>query len=145
MAGDRKAKTKPEPQPAEVWTVPGAVMTLPGGERRMRAGRCKGCGAQVFPKPGVCLECWCEDIEDVPLPPTGKLYAYSVVHVARKGWRTPYVIGFVDLEGGVRVSAPIACDPTSPPAYDSPVRLRIGEIGRTEDGRPILSHQFEAA
>jgi len=42
----------------------------------------------------------------------------------------------------VRVSAPLACDPAAPPPYDSRVRLKVGEIGRAEDGRPILSHQF---
>ena len=75
----------------------------------------------------------------------GTLYAFTVVHVARKGWRTPYVIAYVDLDNGVRVSAPLACDPRSPPPYDARVRLKVGEIGRTDDGRPIMSHQFEPA
>ncbi len=123
--------------------MPGAVMTLPSGEQRLRGGKCSGCSAEVFPKPKVCLSCWSEEIADNPLPSTGKLYAFTVVHVARKGWRTPYVIAYVDLDNGVRVSAPIACDPKAPPAYDARVRLKVGEIGRTEDGRPIMSHMFE--
>lgn len=138
------AKAKSADLPAESWTVPGAVMTLASGEQRLRGGKCNGCGAEVFPKPKVCLKCWSEEIADNPLPATGKLYAFTVVHVARKGWRTPYVIAYVDLDNGVRVSAPLACDPKSPPAYDSPVRLKVGEIGRTDDGRPIMSHQFES-
>ncbi len=85
------------------------------------------------------------ETEDDTLPATGKLYAFTVVHVARKGWRTPYAIVYVDLDNGVRVSAPLACDPTSPPAYDSGVKLKVCEIGRTEDGRPIMSHMFESA
>lgn len=139
------ASSKPSAAPAEQWTVPGAVMTLATGEQRLRGGKCNGCGAEVFPKPKVCLKCWSEDIADDPLPATGKLYAFTVVHVARKGWRTPYVIAYVDLDNGVRVSAPLACDPKAPPAYDSRMRLKVGEIGRTDDGRPIMSHQFEAA
>ena len=139
-----KAATKTAVHPAEIWTVPGAIMTLPSGEQRLRGGTCTGCGAEIFPKPRVCLSCWSEDIADTPLPARGKLYAFTVVHVARKGWRTPYVIAYIDLENGVRVSAPLACDPKAPPAYDSPVRLKVGEIGRTDDGHSILSHQFEA-
>lgn len=138
------SKSKAADPPAESWTVPGAVMTLPSGEQRLRGARCNGCGAEFFPKGMVCLECWSEDIADNPLPATGRLYAFTVVHVARKGWRTPYVIAYVDLDNGVRVSAPLACDPEAPPAYDSRVRLKVGEIGRTEDGRPIMSHLFEA-
>ncbi|CAN0485082.1 unnamed protein product [Phaeothamnion confervicola] len=119
-------------------------MTLANGEPRLRGAKCNGCGAEFFPKARVCPSCWSEDIADNPLPATGALYAFSVVHVARKGWRTPYVIAFVDLDNGVRISAPIACDPTSPPRHDARMRLKVGEIGRTDDGRPIMSHQFEA-
>lgn len=143
MSIDTK-KRPPEDRPDEVWTLPGAIMTLANGEQRLRGGKCRKCSAEFFPKQPICLECWCEDIADNALPSDGKLYAYSVVHVARKGWRTPYVIAYVDLANGVRVSAPLACDPKHPPAHDSAVRLKVGEIGRAEDGRPIMSHQFEA-
>ena len=139
------AKGQSAEQPAEEWTVPGAVMTLPSGEQRLRGGKCRGCGVEIFPTPQVCLACWSEDIADNPLPARGTLYAFTVVHVARTGWRTPYAIAYVDLDNGVRVSAPLACDPAAPPPYDSVVRLKVGEIGRTEDGRPNMSHQFEAA
>ncbi len=137
------AKRDAVPPALEVWTVPGAVMTLANGEARLRGAKCRGCGAEFFPKGKVCLDCWSEDIADYPLSAFGKLYAFTVVHVARKGWRTPYVIAYVDLDDGVRVSAPLACDPTAPPAYDARVVLKVGEIGCTEDGRPIMSHQFE--
>lgn len=139
-----KPKAAAAELPAEIWTVPGAVMTLAGGEQRLRGGKCSGCAAEFFPKQPVCLECWSEEIADNPLPATGTLYSYAVVHVARKGWRTPYVIAYIDLDNGVRVSAPLVCDPKHPPAYDSPVRLAVGEIGRAEDGRPIMSHRFAA-
>ena len=51
-----------EAPPAEIWTVPGAVMTLAGGEQRLRGGKCSGCAAEFFPKQPVCLECWSEEI-----------------------------------------------------------------------------------
>ena len=140
----RNSKDAGAVSPAEQWTVPGAVMRLASGDERLRGGKCQSCGTEVFPKPKICLSCWSEDIADNPLPATGKLYAFTVVHVARKGWRTPYVIAYIDLDNGVRVSAPLACDPMSPPAYDSRVRLKVGEIVRTADGRPIMSHQFES-
>ena len=119
-------------------------MTLANGEQRLRGGQCKGCGAEFFPKQGVCPECWLEEIADTAMPKEGKLYAFAVVHVARKGWKTPYVIAYVDLSNGVRICAPLACDPARPPAHDTSVRLRVGEIGQLEDGRPIMSHMFEA-
>ena len=145
---DAKQKTA-EPLPPEIWTLPGAVMTLDDGphrgEQRLRGAKCKHCSTEFFPRQAVCPECWSEDIADNPLPSDGKLYAYAVVHVARKGWCTPYVIAYIDLANGVRVSAPLKCDPKHPPPHDCAVRLEVGEIGRAEDGRPIMSHQFEAA
>lgn len=145
MAAERSKLAADATEPGEFWTVPGAVMTLTNGEQCLRGGKCAGCGAEAFPKQPVCRVCWSEDIADNPLPSTGTLYAHAVVHVARKGWRTPYIIAYVDLDNGVRVSAPLACDPNAPPPYDSTVRLKVGEIGRHDDGRPIMSHQFEAA
>lgn len=139
------APTTPSNSPEASWTVPGAIMTLPTGEQRLRGAACRGCGARFFPSGKVCLHCWSEEIEDAPLAATGKLYAFTVVHVARKGWRTPYVIAYVDLDDGVRISAPLACDPKAPPAHDARVHLKVGEIGRTDDGRPIMSHQFDPA
>jgi uncharacterized OB-fold protein len=97
----------------------------------------------MFPKAAICPSCWSEAIADEALPTMGKLYSYAVVHVARKGYKTPYVIGYVDLDKDVRVSTPLAVDPKSPPPLDIDVRLVAGEIGRTDDGRAIMSHQFK--
>lgn len=127
-----------------VWTVPGAVAFDAEGRPKLIGGRCANCGVVVFPKAKVCRACWSEQIVDHALASDGVLYSYAVVHVARKGWKTPYTIGYVDLDDGTRVSSLIACDPKSPPAPDTRVRLVAGEIGRTDDGSPIMSHQFAA-
>lgn len=130
------SETSPE------WVLPGAVAYDVNGEPVMVAGSCTACGETVFPKPKVCPKCWSEAISGKPLARTGTLYSYTVVHVARKGWKTPYVVSYVDLDDGIRVSAPLDCEPSSPPPLDSRVSLRIREISRREDGTPVLSHFF---
>ncbi|MFM1813491.1 MAG: hypothetical protein RLZ98_186 [Pseudomonadota bacterium] len=128
-------------QAAEAWALPGSVAYVEDVPF-MFGGICTNCRSVVFPKPGICPSCWSTKIEKVQLPRTGTLYSFTVVHVARKGWRVPYVIAYIDLEEGVRVSAPIACDPSSPPPIGCTVELDVKEIYRQEDGTPVLSHCF---
>jgi len=126
-----------------VWTVPGAVMQDRDGQPSLRGGECRSCHRVVFPKPKVCPACWSEDIDDKPLARGGTLYSYTVVHVARKGWQTPYVISYVDLDDGVRVSAPLDRDPTMPPPFDSRVRFTVGDVGRGDGDARVMSHKFK--
>jgi uncharacterized protein len=126
------------------WALPNTVLYDEDGRPSMIGGRCASCGNILFPKPKVCPSCWAETIEDEPLPRTGQLYAYTVVHVARKGWTTPYVISYVDLENGVRVSAPLDCDPSRVPAMGSKLVLSVKEIYRQPDGTPVMTHCFKS-
>jgi uncharacterized OB-fold protein len=54
--------------------------------------------------------------------PRGTLYSYSTVHVSSSR-PTPYTIGYVDFENGVRVLAQVEAGAT-PLACDQPVELR---------------------
>jgi uncharacterized OB-fold protein len=97
--------------------------------------RCEDCGRTLFPKTGVCPGCRSVKLSDHALPREGTLYSWSVVHVAPKPWVTPYVIGYVDLPGGVRVFAHIGGDPGAL-RVDMPVRLEPAEIGVDAQGQP---------
>src|SRR5207302_7584728 len=70
--------------------------------------RCAHCDIKAFPAREVCSGCGRDDgLAEVELAPEGSLYTFSEVHVAPKGFATPYVIGYVDLADGVRVLAQI--------------------------------------
>lgn len=135
--------TTSETEASRAWALPGTVRHDSSGAPVLNAGRCTSCSTIVFPKPNVCPSCWSESLDDHDLPRTGALYSYTVVHVARKGWQTPYVIAYVDLPNGVRVSTPLDCDPKSPPPIGSQLALTVKEIYHQADGTPVYSHHFQ--
>jgi uncharacterized OB-fold protein len=94
-------------------------------------GACLDCGAVAFPRPPVCTGCMSENIAPERLPRTGTLYAFSVVHIAPKRWKTPMTIGYVDLACGVRVFTHLDGDGF---AIGDTVEVGIGTVGEDEDG-----------
>ncbi len=112
-------------------------------EPRLMGGQCVQCGVKVFPKPKICSVCWGVEQREAPLATRGKLYSFSVVHAARKGWPSPYAIAYVDLEDGVRICAPLEADLAHLPALDTQVELVVGTLRTDADGGAVLSHRFK--
>lgn len=123
------------------FVAPNLVRVDASGRAHLVGGRCKNCGASSFPSATVCTSCLSEDIETVDLGDEGKLYSYSVVHQAPKGWTTPYTLGYVDLPGDVRVLAHIDA-PLDSIAIDMPVKLSIGVVGTDPAGASLMSYTF---
>jgi len=80
-------------------------------------------------------------MEPVRLSARGTLYNYSEVHVAPKDFPTPYVIGFVDLEDGVRVFGQIE-GPASALKPDQTVETTTGIVRVRANGTPVISYKF---
>ena len=81
---------------------------------RMEAARCASCRTVTFPPGKICPRCRSRDFEKVTLADEGKLVTWTVIHVApeRFAIQTPYVVGIVELDHGIRVTAQIVdCDP----------------------------------
>lgn len=97
------------------------------GDRRdvvggMLAGsRCLACGALAFPARDACMACGRRDMTGTALATTGTLYSSTTIHVSSSR-PTPYAIGYVDLDDGVRVLTGIA-GPADLLQPDSRVRL----------------------
>ena len=108
-----------------------AVEISTDGRVALVGGRCADCGARAFPRPPVCTGCMSENILPERLPRTGMLYAFSVVHIAPKKWKMPMTIGYVDLEGGVRVFTHL--DGTGFAIGDT-VEVGLGVVGQDENG-----------
>lgn len=72
--------------------------------------RCGACGAGFYPPQRHCTACatWDAFVAE-PLPRHGSLFAWTVVHVgtASPPLPVPYALGYVDLDDGPRVLAPI--------------------------------------
>jgi uncharacterized OB-fold protein len=107
--------------------------------------RCTNCSTIVFPPVEVCPVCTTGDSVPAPLSREGKLYSFSVVHVAPKGWQAPYIIGYVDLPEGVRIFSHVAVSNVSELYHDMKVQLEVGSIRVDEQGQEVSSFRFVPA
>ena len=73
---------------------------------RLEAAKCSGCGKISFPPRSRCPKCGKTEFEKEILPDNGAVVTFAVVHVAPPQFseQTPYAVGIVELENGVRSS-----------------------------------------
>lgn len=114
------------------------------GNAALAGGRCKACAALSFPRAEVCTECLSLEVEEAALSSEGRLYSFSVVHQAPKGWKVPYALGYVDLPEGVRVLAHIDA-PLDAIAIDQSVKLSFGVVATDVSGADLSTYTFVPA
>jgi uncharacterized OB-fold protein len=112
------------------------------GERLHLTGMaCQECGTKAFPQREICSACASDKVAPVELAARGKLYSFSEVHVAPKGFPVPYVIGYVDLDDGVRLLGQVD-GRASDLELDQSVEVVEGPIRTRNDGRQVISYRF---
>ncbi|MBZ5496458.1 MAG: Zn-ribbon domain-containing OB-fold protein [Acidobacteriia bacterium] len=76
---------------------------------RLEAGKCTSCGEVFFPPRLICTKCRCRRFETVKLHDEGHLVTYTVIRVGPSQFadQTPYAVGIVELDGGVRITIQI--------------------------------------
>lgn len=122
-----------------------AVVRETNGAAHLVGSACGDCAARVFPPVAVCPQCMSENMARHALSRRGTLYSWSVVHAAPRGWKLPYVAGYVDLPEGVRVFTHVVGAEPAALRFDMPVETTIAVLGTDEDGRPIESYAFRPA
>ena len=77
---------------------------------RLEAGKCKGCGKVSFPPRLICTNCKSKEFEKVNLSDEGTLKTFTIVRVASDTFslQTPFAVGIVELNDGVRLTTQIA-------------------------------------
>ncbi|KPL03826.1 MAG: transcriptional regulator [candidate division Zixibacteria bacterium SM23_73_2] len=77
---------------------------------RLEASKCKGCGKVFFPPRLVCSSCKSREFEMVKLEREGKLITYTIIRVPPSQFtdQSPYAMGVVELNGGVKILSQIA-------------------------------------
>ena len=102
---------------------------------------CGNCGTKAFPLREVCSACGSEEVGSVELSAAGKLYSFSEVHVAPKGFAVPFIVAYVDLDDGVRLFGQIE-GPADKLSLDQRVSVVCGTIRVRDDGTPVVSYKF---
>jgi uncharacterized protein len=97
---------------------------------------CTDCGKTQYHYRAHCSFCWSDKIEDFPSSGKGEVWTYSVVHrnnTAGYSEKVPYIVGLVELEGGVKVLSNIIGAPAEV-TFGTNVELTFA---KTEAGQAI--------
>jgi len=72
---------------------------------QLMAGKCTKCGKIHLPPRPLCNECFSKEFTWTPLTGKGKLITYTIIHVAPTQFQaqTPYAVGIVELEEGLKI------------------------------------------
>ena len=75
------------------------------GKGKLMAGKCHKCGKIHLPPRPLCDNCFSTDFEWVNVSGKGKLLTYTVINIAPAQFQalTPYAVGIVQLENGVKI------------------------------------------
>jgi uncharacterized OB-fold protein len=116
--------------------------TEEAGSVRLHGSKCARCGSVAFPPHPSCPACGAESGQNaVELSPVGTLYTFSEIHIAPKGFATPYVVGYVDLPEGVRLFGQIEGG-AEDLRLGQQVRVALGPVRSDTSGRMVMSYKF---
>jgi uncharacterized OB-fold protein len=121
------------------------------GEQKLMGSRCRSCGALHVPPRALCPACYGGELDWEQIGGTGKLVAFTTVHIAPTamieagyGRTNPYCTGIVQLDEGPCISAQITgVDPAAPQEIEvgTPVRVAFVQRGEGEDQRTYLAFE----
>jgi uncharacterized protein len=116
--------------------------TEEAGAVRLHGSKCAHCGSVAFPRHPLCPACGEDSGQDaVKLSPAGTLYTFSEIHIAPKGFATPYVVGYVDLPEGVRLFGQIE-GRASELRLGQQVAVTLGPVRTGASGSVVVSYRF---
>jgi uncharacterized OB-fold protein len=108
------------------------------------AGRCQKCGGYALGMREICPHCLARNtLQEERIGRTGRLYSASVIHQGPNGFKAPYRVGYVDIEGGVRIFAHIE-DGTTRPQIGESVELDIDARMTDREGIPMTVPVYSA-
>ena len=74
-------------------------------EGKVMGAKCRNCGKIMLPPRPICTQCYSENLEWIEIGKRGRLLTYTIIHVAPPQFQhlTPYAVGIVELENGLRL------------------------------------------
>ncbi len=80
---------------------------------RLEANTCEACRIKFFPPRLICPQCKRRDLIPTKLAERGKVLSHTIIRVPPRQFtdQAPYVVGIVELDDGVKLTAQIVdCD-----------------------------------
>ncbi|MBU3917432.1 OB-fold domain-containing protein [bacterium] len=127
-----------------LWTDPATSY----GESRLIASQCKKCEEIFFPKQvnGICSNCQNNDLDEILLSTTGKIYSYSVVMQRPPFYyqgEVPYALGFVELPEGIRVETLFTDCDFDDLKIGMDVKMIIERLHGDDAGNEVICYKFK--
>lgn len=133
-------------------SVDSSLFKWPVASPALLASRCPECGAMAFPVTNGCMACGHEDVDQVELPTTGTLWAWTVQRFMPKTPYNssetaetfrPYGLGYIELPGALRIEARLT--------ENDPQKLKIGSLMELvfyahrvdPDGTEVMNYAFK--
>ena len=108
-------------------------------------GRCSHCGFVTLGVRDLCPSCWTRNaMTPAPIGRTGRLYSFTVIHQLPEGYTEPYAVGYLDIEGEIRVFAHIRQDPASL-AIGKSLALAVAPLRKDRAGNWLTGPRYGAA
>ncbi|MEM3875108.1 MAG: Zn-ribbon domain-containing OB-fold protein [Candidatus Bathyarchaeia archaeon] len=103
-------------------------------QKKLLGGKCRKCGKIHLPPRPLCDKCLSTEFEWVELPKTGKLLTYTIIHVAPTQFQsmTPYAVGIIQLENGVKIPGMIKNVPLDKIRVGMPLKMEFEEPQQTQ-------------
>jgi uncharacterized OB-fold protein len=116
----------------------------PDGAPRLICSRCKECGGTFYPKlEEICPSCIKEGtLEIVEIGGRGRIVAFTQVARPLPGFDMPYVLAYVELDGGPSLVAQLEDWQDADLEINMPVDLVIGRIKQQKDGAIVIGPKF---
>lgn len=135
--------------PIAVRPVAEGLFTWPDPEPALIGGECTGCGTVSFPAQHRCVRCQSTEVERRELPRRGTLWTFTI-----QGFRpkepyddggvefVPYGVGYVELDGLVRVESRLLENDPDRLWIGMEVELRIVPLRTEPDGSEVVTFAF---
>jgi uncharacterized OB-fold protein len=74
-------------------------------QEKIMAGKCLKCGKIHLPPRPLCNTCYTTQFKWTQIPNKGQLLTYTIIHIAPPQFQNlaPYIIGIIELEGGLKL------------------------------------------
>ena len=93
--------------------------------------KCESCKHEFFPQRVICPNCRRKgQLVNHKMPEEGKIYSFTEVHAAAKGFEneTPYVLAIIELKNGVHILSQVVDSPQEKIKFDAPVKAVFRKI-----------------
>jgi uncharacterized OB-fold protein len=109
------------------------------------AGQCRICSGYALGMREFCPHCSAQNtLKEERTGRSGRLYSATVIHQGPSGFKAPYRVGYVDIEGNMRIFAHIENGAAESPKIGDAVKLDIDARMTDREGRPMTVPVYSA-